>query len=60
MLGVADDWGRKRLTEGVFVKTAISTFFAEQSGKAGYRVGSITLPLTSAGSGLSSLPLGVI
>ena len=44
------DWGRKRLTEGVFVKTAISTF----------RVGSITLPLPSAGGGLSSLPLGVI
>ena len=35
MLGVGDDWGRNGLTEGVFVKTAISTF----------RVGSITIPL---------------
>ncbi len=49
MLGVGDDWGRKGLTEGVFVKTAISTF----------RVGSITMPLASAGGDKSSLPLGV-
>lgn len=49
MLGVGDDWGRKGLTEGVFVKTAISTF----------RVGKTILPLSSADGVKSSLPLGV-